>query len=241
MMANIKIGCCGFPVSRERYFKAFGIVEIQQTFYQPPEDRLAAKWRAAAPETFEYTLKAWQLITHEPSSPTYRKLKTPIAGSKEKFYGSFKPTDEVFAAWERTRGIAELLRARIIVFQSPPSFVPSAEHKKNMRIFFSSIRRDGFIFAWEPRGVWRPDEIREICEELNLVSVVDPFKGLPKHGGICYFRLHGKGGYRYKYTDEDMAVLKRMMETGQNIYVLFNNVYMYDDAVAFKKMLGQGP
>lgn len=240
MHAKIKIGCCGFPVSRERYFRAFEVVEIQQTFYQPPEDRLAAKWRAEAPEAFEYTLKAWQLITHEPSSPTYRKLKAPIAGSKEKCYGSFKPTAEVFSAWERTRTVAELLRARVIVFQCPPSFIPSAEHKKNMKTFFSSVRRDGFVFAWEPRGTWMPDEIRNLCEELDLVSIVDPLKAAPQYGTIRYFRLHGKGGYRYKYTDGDLAALKRATETMQETYVLFNNIFMYDDAVAFKELRSRG-
>jgi uncharacterized protein YecE (DUF72 family) len=241
MKSKIKIGCCGFPVSRERYFRAFGAVEVQQTFYQPPSDRLAEKWRAGAPKEFEYTLKAWQLITHEPSSPTYRKLKAPIDHSKEEFYGSFKPTDEVFAAWERTREIAGILRARIIVFQCPPGFAPSAEHKKNMRRFFSSIRRDGFIFAWEPRGAWKPDEIRHLCQELDLVPVVDPFKDDPQYGNIRYIRLHGRGGYRYKYTDEDLAALKRLTENGKETYVMFNNVFMYDDALAFEKMLGSEP
>lgn len=37
MNAKIKIGCCGFPVSRERYFRDFGVVEIHETFYQPPD------------------------------------------------------------------------------------------------------------------------------------------------------------------------------------------------------------
>lgn len=74
----VKVGCCGFPVSRARYFGAFGVVEVQRTFYQPPAKELAEKWKRQSPGDFEYTLKAWQLITHEPTSPTYRKLKTAI-------------------------------------------------------------------------------------------------------------------------------------------------------------------
>lgn len=124
MSHQIKIGCCGFPVSRARYFGAFDVVEIQQTFYHPPDISLAEKWRRESPEGFEYTIKAWQFITHEPKSPTYRKLKMEIPREKEKNYGSFRPTDEVRMAWERTMGIADAPDARVIVFQSPASFEP---------------------------------------------------------------------------------------------------------------------
>lgn len=34
--AEILIGCCGFPMARERYFARFPVVEVQQTFYRPP-------------------------------------------------------------------------------------------------------------------------------------------------------------------------------------------------------------
>ena len=31
---DTKVGCCGFPVVRGRYYETFGVVELQQTFYQ---------------------------------------------------------------------------------------------------------------------------------------------------------------------------------------------------------------
>ena len=73
-MEGVKIGTCGFGrVNRPEYFKLFPIVEIQHTFYQPPQIETFEKWRSGAPDDFEFTLKAWQLITHEASSPTYRR------------------------------------------------------------------------------------------------------------------------------------------------------------------------
>jgi uncharacterized protein YecE (DUF72 family) len=240
MNHTIKIGCCGFPVARTKYFEDFNVVELQQTFYQPPENSLAEKWRKASPANFEFTLKAWQLITHEPSSPTYRKLKTPIPSGNKKRYGSFKPTDEVLAAWEKTEEIAEILHARVIVFQCPASFRPTTEHKRDLKAFFSSIQRNNFIFAWEPRGDWEEAEIRDLCAELNLVHVVDPFKAASAYGTVRYHRLHGIGGYRYKYTKADLEKFKESIaaDTGRlEMYVLFNNVYMHEDALAFKKLL----
>ncbi len=236
-MNMIKIGCCGFPVARQKYFNTFKVVEIQQTFYQPPIPSTAQKWRKESPPDFEYTLKAWQLITHEPSSPTYRKLKTKIPQSKAKNYGSFKPTDEVHEAWGKTKEIGDTLHARVIVFQCPASFEPTTENKHNLRKFFSSIKRDKYLFAWEPRGKWNESEVKAICRELNLVHCVDPFQSKSTYGKIRYYRLHGIGGYRYKYTHEDLGVLKESVGRKIDSYIMFNNVSMFDDAQAFKEFI----
>jgi len=66
----IKVGCCGWAVKggRKAYFKKFKLIELQDTFYNLPRVELAMKWRNMAPEDFEYTLKAWQLITHPHTS-----------------------------------------------------------------------------------------------------------------------------------------------------------------------------
>lgn len=233
-MAMLKIGCCGFPVSRKKYFGNFKVVELQETFYQMPSSELAKKWRDNAPEDFEYTLKAWQLITHEPKSPTYRRLKIEIPENKKQNYGSFKPTDEVFDAYQKTSEIAKILRAKVIVFQCPASFMPSEENKKNMERFFKKINRHDFIIAWEPRGSWTSKDIKTLCKELDLVHVVDPFKESPLHGRIIYYRLHGIGGLRYKYTEEDLKRLHALCPEDRIVYVMFNNVFMFEDALRFK-------
>jgi len=75
---DIRLGCCGFARGMKNYFKKFEMVEVQQTFYQPPKIETALKWRKDAPDDFEFTLKAWQLITHTPRSPTYRRAKIEI-------------------------------------------------------------------------------------------------------------------------------------------------------------------
>lgn len=233
----VKIGCCGFSVSRENYFKNFKVVEIQQTFYDLPEEKTVLKWRETSPSDFEYTLKAWQLITHSPSSPTYKRLKIKIKNEKD--YGFFKPTDEVFSAWEETEKIARILKAKVIVFQCPASFLPDKENIKNLKKFFRKIERKDYIFCWEPRGNWVEDLIKDLCKELNLVHCVDPFKNKSLWGKIRYFRLHGKTGYKYKYTDEDLNYLKEMIEPKFTTYMMFNNVYMFEDSLRFKKLLNK--
>ncbi|MGB2601335.1 MAG: DUF72 domain-containing protein [Candidatus Omnitrophota bacterium] len=237
---DIKIGCCGFPVKREEYFDKFRVVEVQKTFYQPPKAETVQKWRQAAPKKFEFTLKAWQVITHEAASPTYRKMKTAPDSWKEDNYGSFKPTDEVFAAWEETEKIALSLGAKIIVFQCPPSFLPNKTNTDNMRRFFKSIDRGGYKFIWEPRGDWNDKEIRALCDEIDLIHCVDPFKAKIERGDIRYFRLHGIGGYNYKYKGLDLKKLRDLCEAeterteNKHVYVLFDNVSMMHDALRFE-------
>ena len=144
----IKVGCCGFPVKRSEYFNKFSVAELQSTFYQLPVKITTVKrWREEAPERAEFVIKAWQLITHPPSSPTYKKLKIKLSEKKEN-YGFFKPTEEVFEAWRKTREVAKVLRAKIILFQCPSSFKPKKENIDNMKVFFREIKEKDFFFVW---------------------------------------------------------------------------------------------
>lgn len=233
---EILVGCCGFALPRSLYFRRFRLLEIQQSFYEPPGLETARSWRRLAPEGFTFTLKAWQLITHEPTSPTYRKLRTSIKLQESEFYGSFKPTSQVLAAWERTREIARALEAPLVLLQCPASFKPVSKNLDNMRSFFSKIPRENLQIAWEPRGAWPLELVRSLCQELDLIHCVDPFMGPPGWGSMNYFRLHGITGYRYSFSHED---LKRLLSwcSEKPSWVLFNNLTMAQDAARFQMLL----
>ncbi|MFW6134175.1 MAG: DUF72 domain-containing protein [Elusimicrobiota bacterium] len=237
MSKTIKVGCCGFSMAQKKYYKEFSAVEIQKTFYQPPMEKTARRWRDDAPDNFEFSIKAWQVVTHQPSSPTYRRMTKDIDNKKKKNYGSFKLTEEVINGWERTSRIGEVLDAEVIVFQCPKSFKPAKENIDNMNRFFSEIDRKNFKLAWEPRGEWDESVIKEICSKNNLIHSVDPFKNKPLAGDIEYFRLHGIGGYKYSYTDKDFKILKDMSKNKKESYIMFNNSNRIYDAKKFKKVV----
>src|SRR6266852_4111608 len=46
------------------YAKRFSTVEINNTFYRMPSDKLLLDWAAQVPEGFEFVLKAPRRITH---------------------------------------------------------------------------------------------------------------------------------------------------------------------------------
>ncbi|NWF94398.1 MAG: DUF72 domain-containing protein [Syntrophaceae bacterium] len=235
----IKVGCCGFPVRREIYYQTFRVVEVQQTFYKLPRISTARAWREEAPPDFEFTMKAWQLITHEPSSPTYRRLGTEIPEKKRKDYGFFKGTEEVEAAWARTAEFATALSAKKILFQSPASFYPSEEHIRNLKQFFKRIGNLPFTYIWEPRGQWERPEVEKICTSLGIIPCLDPFGGTSVRGDLLYARLHGRTGYRYRYSEEEMKELIRTGEKYPNAYLMFNHVHMYEDGRRLKELLEQ--
>jgi uncharacterized protein YecE (DUF72 family) len=62
----VRIGCAGFPQRQAVTFETLDVVEVQATFYKPPLVKTVQHWRAVAPRSFSFTMKAWQLITHSP-------------------------------------------------------------------------------------------------------------------------------------------------------------------------------
>ncbi|HEV2765486.1 MAG TPA: DUF72 domain-containing protein [Pyrinomonadaceae bacterium] len=235
--SHIRVGCCGFRSSREAYYGLLRAVEVQHTFYQPPRPATLEKWRQEAPAGFEFTLKAWQLITHQSSSPTYRRLKRELTEEEREGAGSFRPTATVADAWRLTRECADALRASTVLFQCPASFRPTPENVKHLRVFFKSVERGKLSFCWEPRGGWPRELIKELCGELDLWHAVDPFAERTVTPARCYFRLHGRRGWRYQYEEAELEELRSMLPGRGKSYVFFNNVHMREDAVRFREML----
>jgi uncharacterized protein YecE (DUF72 family) len=233
---SIKVGCCGFRRKRADYLATFPLVEVQKTFYQPPKAATAERWRDEAPEGFEYTLKAWQLITHDARSPTYRRMTKDLTEGQKRLVGSFRWTSVVRRAWDETLEIARRLRAEKVLFQCPKSFRPSEKNKVSMRKFFQGIAGHGLTCIWEPRG-WEHADVAPLCGELGLVHCVDPFADEPVTEGLRYYRLHGIGGYRHEYTDGELRQLASRRASEAPRYYLFNNVSMFEDAQRFQDMM----
>jgi len=99
----IRVGCCGFPTSMEKYFERFSLVELNSTFYHYPRQITAEGWRAKAPKSFEFTVKAHKDISHE------AKLKV-----EETSLQAFEPMKQV----------CKVLHSKILLIQTPGSFRP---------------------------------------------------------------------------------------------------------------------
>lgn len=242
---QLLIGTSGFGIAQADYFRAFSCVEIQHTFYQPPALSTLERWRDAAPSAFEFVIKAWQLITHDGKSPTYRRLKKELSPQEKEEAGYFRDTAIVREAWDVTLACAKALNARTILFQCPASFKQSKENISSLEKFFADLNRrekrhGRFNFCWEPRGDWDPKVIRRICENLNLWHAVDPFTAKTVTPARIYYRLHGRNGWRYEYDESELRELAGMLGRGpctHTPYVFFNNARMIHDALKFQSIL----
>lgn len=236
-------GTCGFGRRQGEVARRLDAVEIQETFYRPVSLERAATWRRRLPPDFRVCMKASQFITHGASSPAYRRSGRDIPADERAAYGGFQDTDPVHEGWEATRAVAERLGAKAVVFQTPESFGPTEENRTALYRFFESIRTEAKK-GLELRGPWASHLVERICEDLDLVHVVDPFEREPATYGLAYFRLHGSPPgsrmYRYSYTDSDLVRLRSIAEEYDDAYVMFNNFTMHGDATRFRAIVAQG-
>jgi hypothetical protein len=118
--------------------------------------------------------------------------------------------------------------------------------------FFSAVDRKGLVLVWETRGpAWGTSEVYKrlegLLDRLDVVHVTDPLRVMPAHvGEIAYFRLHGLGErmYYYQYSDAELGRLKKRVahyeKQPKNVYVLFNNLSMFEDGIRFMEYLSKG-
>ncbi|MCD6549162.1 DUF72 domain-containing protein [Candidatus Micrarchaeota archaeon] len=240
----IKVGCCGWRYFRPKrvigldwksryksvlqaYASMFSLVEVNSTFYKLPKKTTAERWYNEAAEVnrdFEFTVKVNRKITHDD------------------MFGK-----ESYEVMENVKEVAEALKAKVLLFQTPPGFKPTTSNKRKMVEFFKTVDLSDFIPVWEPRGRWwsQPESILRICRRFDITTVVDPFHYDPVYvneSGVCYLRLHGlnrRRMYDYKFTKDDLIKLKTkvLRYDYDRVYVLFNNIYMYQDAGEFIRIL----
>lgn len=253
-MGEIKVGTCGYSYysppegwkeeygsKLQAYSEVFNVGEINRTFYKLPMVSTTERWRREASENFEFTMKAWQALTHPTSSPTWRNSKERLTNGQEESFGYLRPNGEVEEAWIETKKRVEAMDAKVCLIQTPPSFDCSEGNEKNMRDLLGRIDRGKIKLAWEPRGDWKEnlDRVKSICEDLGLIHVVDLMWREPVSShGIAYIRLHGLNSdeydYDYKYSKDELKELTcRLKDISTNhdaVYCMFNNYEMYDDA-----------
>jgi uncharacterized protein YecE (DUF72 family) len=225
----IKVGCCGFPTSMKKYFESFSLVELNSTFYQYPQEKAVRGWREKAPKNFEFSVKAHQDISHK---------------------ARMKVEETSLQAFRRMKQICRALDSKILLIQTPGSFRP--DRLGDAEKFFREVRSEGLVLVWETRGpTWETAEtyrkLGQVLEELDVTHVTDPFQGMPAYvGETAYFRLHGLGEqmYYYQYSDVELQKLKELIlpyeREGKDVYVLFNNLSMFEDGLRFIEYLSKG-
>lgn len=231
------IGCCSLGRSPARYFRRLSALELQQSFFEPPRAAALTRLRAQAPAGFAFVLRAWQLITHEPGSPGYRRLRA--APTAPDACGHFRASELVREATERTWAAARDLGARALLFETPASFSPSAVQRERLARYFEAVDRQGLHLVWDPRGVWSHEGALAVCRDLGLVLCRDPGAPdfvPPSPGEVAYFKLQGMGRRGPVPEDDLLPVLEHAASA--ETFCLFNTVEQLRDAERLQALLG---
>jgi uncharacterized protein YecE (DUF72 family) len=223
------------------YAQYFNTVEINSSFYRPPNQYAAKAWASKVPDDFKFTAKLWQKFTHP-------KMFESATGQL------WRVQDEDFGVF--AEGIAPLSAAGKLgplLAQFPASFRPDEESVAYLEDLIQRMRGAGFALAVELRHrEWTESEqaiaIRALMEDQNVawVMIDEPrfktsIRHVPLTSDTAYFRFHGRNyknwwrhgetedRYNYLYTpDEQTYIAEDVREvavrTGET-YAFYNNHY----------------
>ena len=228
-MGEIVIGCGGWQYfiipnmdPLKAYSMAFRFVEVNSTFYKIPPIDLVKSWRRRVPEDFEFSVRLNRLISH------VEKLN---------------PMEKVVKAFQDCIEVAEILKSKILVLETPKSFDPIKAINRLKNLLKKVNIRDIRI-AWEPRSGWLPKAVEEAIK-LKLIPITDYSIREPPYDDeeIAYTRLFGKGRHNiYQFTDEDLIKIKERAERrrSKKVYLSFHGIRMYLDAARLERFIKKG-
>jgi uncharacterized protein YecE (DUF72 family) len=184
------------------YSRRFNSVEINNTFYRMPTEKVLAQWSTQTPEDFTFTLKAPQRITH---------------------FARLRNVDENLDFFLRTAREAMGERLGCILFQTPPTL---HYDKDLLDAFLALLPGQPFRFAMEFRhDSW--NDAREQLADNNVawcVAETDEKKAplVQTSDAFVYLRLRG-----LNYADEDIQTwateARGLLDKGIDAYVYFKH------------------
>ena len=201
------------------YSRAFNFVEVNSTFYEIPTYKNVETWRRIVPKDFEFTVRCNKRLTHELQ---------------------FKSTSETFEILDSMVEICSILKAKVLHFQTPPSFDYDKNNSKKVKNFFESAKLNNLRAALETRSPKPLDPIfAKTLHDLNLIHCVDLLKGTePAYvSDILYTRLFGKGTHNiYQPLDSELKQVVQIAskEGTKKAVITMHSNRMFKDAARFK-------
>jgi uncharacterized protein YecE (DUF72 family) len=127
------------PEERLRFYaEQFPLVEVDSTYYTPPNERNSEMWAARTPTYFRFNIKAFSLLTQHPTRPgaLYKDLREGLdeeVAAKKNLYPKDLDEKTVDAVWERFLSALEPLheagKLGALLFQFPQWFTIRRSNK----------------------------------------------------------------------------------------------------------------
>lgn len=235
----------------EYYSQFFNTVEVNSSFYRPPNPGFAENWVKRTPHDFLFTVKLWQKFTHPMMYEEATGEKAAISQSDvDLFRRSIEPL-------YRSDKLGALLA------QFPPSFKNDGFGKRIIAAVIKAFREYNLAVELRHRS-WSDDKdtARALQEyKVSWVQIDEPkFSSsvaaeVLTTSDIAYFRFHGRNAetwwqgdnetrYKYLYSPKEIAELsaraKKAAENTRLTFAFFNNHwqgYAPRNAVDLRKAL----
>jgi uncharacterized protein YecE (DUF72 family) len=237
------------------YAKQFPLVEVDSTYYTPPNERNSELWSQRTPDSFTFNVKAFSLLTQHPTKPSalYKDLRPE--GVTKNLYLKDVDKSTVDAVWERflaaLRPLHDSGRLGAVLFQFPQWF-PIGRGNKHY-ILECKERCQPYRICVEFRNkTWLSEQNQaETLDFLTSYGVpyvcVDMPQGHPSSvppvvaatADLAVVRFHGHSdkwtsrdiyerfGYRYstKELREWAPKIRNLADQAKETHVLMNNCY----------------
>jgi len=237
------------------YASQFPLVEVDSTYYTPPNERNSELWVTRTPEHFTFNVKAFSLLTQHPTrvSALYKDLRPET--EKRNVYAKDLDDAVVDEVWERFLAALEPLHAAgklgAVLFQFPQWF-PIGRANKTY-VLECKRRCDPYRICVEFRNAtWMSeDNAAETLDFLRSYAVpyvcVDMPQGYPSSippvtaatADLAVMRFHGHSDkwdsrdiyerFGYLYSEEELKEwapkLRELGDRARETHVLMNNCY----------------
>jgi uncharacterized protein YecE (DUF72 family) len=219
------------PVWLRFYSQHYSTVEVNNTFYRLPDQRVFASWKQNSPQGFIFSIKASRFYTH------IKRLAQPEV-SIAKFF-------ENAAALGNKLGV--------VLFQLPPRWGFAPDRLASLLDYLGiQTLIPGVRAALEIRDeAWYNPTCFEMLQAHNVALVLADQPGFAAEGPLTasfiFCRRHGPGAmyasnYPEEYLQRDAASIRNWLSQGRDVYMYFNNDiggYAVWNALRLKEILGE--
>jgi uncharacterized protein YecE (DUF72 family) len=237
------------------YARHFPLVEVDATYYAPPNEQTASLWAARTPDGFTFNIKAFSLLTGHPTKVSALPKDLRPETDKANVYPKDVPAQTYEDVWSRFLSaldpLVEAGKLGLLLFQFPPWFTIRRSNKQTLLEVAARCRPLRVCVEFRHASWFEGDNQAETLEFLREHDlpyvVVDMPQGhkssippvVEATSDLAVVRFHGHSDkwtskniyekFGYRYSEQELADwaprLTALAEKTQSTHVLMNNCY----------------
>jgi uncharacterized protein YecE (DUF72 family) len=244
------------PEKRLAYYaRQYPLVEVDATYYAPPNEQTAKLWAARTPAGFTFNIKAFSLLTGHPTKVSALPKDLRPETDKKNLYPKDVPAQTYEDVWSRFLTALDPLvdagKLGLLLFQFPPWFTIRKSNKQTLLEVAARCKPLRVAIEFRHASWFAGDNQRETLDFLREHDlpfvVVDMPQGhrssippvVEATSDLAAVRFHGHSDrwtsndihekFGYLYSDNELAEwapkLRDLAAATNQTHVLMNNCY----------------